>query len=430
MQPDSILLVLPVPFRAEAGRLLFESQAINGLDRWTDNFRRVVVACPVEPDWYSRAHPMQATYLDVDRVRDRDRLEFVPLPWAYGLTQAMRTYRPIRALLAEKIRECEFLSFAIGGLIGDWASVASLEAIRQGRPFSVWTDRVEHEVVKSGHLDQAGLKRAYRMIKNNAIVSPLMKRLHRHIIRNCALGLFHGHDCFVSYAPDCSEPHLVHDIHLKPEDQIPGPMVEAKVARVRAGGPLRITYAGRAVAMKGPMDWLRIIAAVRDAGVSFRATWLGDGSQIGEMRSEVDRLGLGGVVDLAGHLEDRQELLRRLRDSDLFVFCHKTPESPRCLIEALMSGVPLAGYDSPFPRDLLGPMADRLLGPRNDEAGLEATILRLDGDREELAGLIQSAAEAGRSYSDVAVFRHRSELIREHLKVGDRPRPVNATPGR
>src|SRR5882672_7391585 len=50
-ESDSILLVLPVPFRHDReGRLLVEKQAANGLDRWAENFLRLVIACPLKPD--------------------------------------------------------------------------------------------------------------------------------------------------------------------------------------------------------------------------------------------------------------------------------------------------------------------------------------------------------------------------------------------
>jgi glycosyltransferase involved in cell wall biosynthesis len=103
----------------------------------------------------------------------------------------------------------------------------------------------------------------------------------------------------------------------------------------------------------------------------------------------------------------------------VFVFCHKTPESPRCLIEALMSGAAIVGYDSPYPRDLVGDAADRLLVPRDGIPALARRLAELDADRAGLAALIQAAAAVGAGYSDREVFRHRSELIRRHLSTSD-----------
>ncbi len=51
VERDSLLLVLPVSFRIDPeGRLLFEKQACNGLERWAEHFRSLVVACPLKPD--------------------------------------------------------------------------------------------------------------------------------------------------------------------------------------------------------------------------------------------------------------------------------------------------------------------------------------------------------------------------------------------
>ena len=38
-------------------------------------------------------------------------------------------------LLAEKMRSSKFLSFAIGGLFGDWDAIAATVAIAQCRPY-------------------------------------------------------------------------------------------------------------------------------------------------------------------------------------------------------------------------------------------------------------------------------------------------------
>ena len=53
-----------------------------------------------------------------------------------------------RKLLAEEIERCEYLQFAIGNLIGDWAGVAATEARKQGRSYAIHTDRVEPQLLR------------------------------------------------------------------------------------------------------------------------------------------------------------------------------------------------------------------------------------------------------------------------------------------
>ena len=45
----------------------------------------------------------------------------------------------------------------------------------------------------------------------------------------------------------------------------------------------------------------------------------------------------------------------------------------------------------------------------------EALLAGLARDRQRLADLIGRAAQDGHPFNDVAVFRHRSEVIRAHL---------------
>lgn len=412
----SLLLVLPVPFqRSSEGSLLVEKQAANGLERWAENFQYVVVAAPVEGSEESSPSSTTVEYVEVDTLSCRRRLELIPLPSAYRLGVFLSSYRSVRQVLADKIRTSEYLCFAIGGLVGDWASVAALEAIRQKKPFSVWTDRVEHQVAKNYYRDHQSLKRLYHFVKGQLWVSPLMRRLEHHVISNCQLGLFHGLDCLKAYSPYCSNPHLVHDIHLKPSDRIGEDQLIQKLDRVGRKDKLQILYVGRAAAMKGPFDWIEVMAKLHSRGIAFEATWVGDGPLLPAMRQQVERLNLEHLVHMPGFIGDRLHLLQMMRGSDLFVFCHKTPESPRCLIESLMSANPILGYGSPYAEDLLGDLAPRLLVPCDQVTALVDRIVDFDRQREQLAEVMQSCNRLGAQYSDEAVFAHRSHLIKQYL---------------
>ena len=421
---SSILLVLPVPFcRDSEGKVLVEEQAGNGLDRWADNFQNVVIASPLKPN-NSLDSGKIYEYINIEAIQSANRVEFIPLPWAYELKTFLASYYRTRALLAEKIRQCDYLLFGIGGLVGDWPAVAALEALRQKKSFSVWTDRVEYSVIQNAYRDSRGLQRIYRRARHNLIISPLMKALTHHIIARADLGLFHGRDCFDAYSPHCRLSYLVHNIHLKPENRIDSAQLQTKLHRVRSGGPLRIVYAGRVAGMKGPFDWIQAMAILRDSGVAFRASWLGDGPLLAGARAEVVRLNLSDLVDFPGFVRDRSQLLNTLRDADIFVFCHKTLESPRCLIEALMSGSPILGYDSPYPRDLLDDLAPSVLVARDDITALAERMADLNRDRGKLAELIQKSYELGAHFSDSAVFRHRSDLIKYHLGAVQEAKPI------
>lgn len=403
---DTLLLYAPVPLYASEDGYLLEDQACNGLRLWSENFERVIVMHPLEPgkappSWI----PVRSSGIDLTRV------EIVALPSAYRPDRFMRHYRTVRRQIAQLIDRAQYLSFSIGGLFGDWGSVAAFEAHRKGRRFAVWTDRVESEVVR--HQAQAAPTLKARL--RASIYHRPMAMLERAIIRRSTVGLFHGAETHATYAPYAKAAEIVHDIHLSEQDRIPAQELAVKRSDVVSPGPLRICYLGRANAMKGTDDWIDVMATLKSASIDFRATWLGEGECLPDMKHRVQSLGLDEQVSLPGFVRDRASLLKALRTAHVFVFCHKTPESPRNLIEALVSGTPIVGYDSPFPRDLIALNGGGLLTPKDDVHELAAILVTLAGDRERLADLIGRAALDGGPFNDVAVFKHRSEVIRAYL---------------
>ncbi len=400
-------LVLPVPFRMQDGALYVEAQASNGLDRWADNFAHVTVAAPVVPEELVGSLA-GVRWLPVAGLEHAARITCQPLPWAYS----PRTYFKVKAAtvlaMRAEIERAEHLQFAIGGLVGDWAAVAALEAKQMGRKYAVHTDRVEHEVMRR---TAAGLGLARRL--KIALEAPLMERLHRQAIEGASLGLWHGEECFRAYSPWCGENHLIHDVHTKAADLISASELEGKLAELMTAPVLRICYTGRLDPMKAPLEWLGAVAAARNAGAAIEATWFGEGAMLGEAQAACARLGLGGVVRFGGFVADRAALLAEVRRAHVLMFTHVTPESPRNLLEALVCGTPIVGYANPYASDLLQGLGGGELVPVHDFAGLGRVVAGLAGDRARLGGMVKAAAENGRRFSDAAVFAERSGLVKQ-----------------
>lgn len=399
-----LLLYAPVPLYRKNGHLFLEDQARNGLRLWAENFDYLTVMMPVTdaelpPSW----GPLEMVGPNLNRIT------VMPLPMAYRPDQFLRHQSAVRAEIRNLIRQADYLSFAIGGLFGDWGSVGCHEAYRMGRPYGVWTDRVESKVVRQsigqGHWRQSLRARLYH--------HP-MAWLERRLIHRAHVGFFHGRETYETYAPFCRNPQLVHDIHIRKEDHIRADALENKANH--AGQPLlNIVYMGRADPMKGPFDWVDVLKGAAEAGAQFQASWIGEGSELEAMRRRIAELGLTDRISTPGFMSDRALVLTALRDADIFLFCHKTPESPRCLIESLTSGTPIVGYEGAFARDLISPNGGGALVPLNDVAALTDQVVKLSRDTDRLVSLIRRAAADGAPYDDVSVFHHRSELIHEHL---------------
>jgi glycosyltransferase involved in cell wall biosynthesis len=413
-QQQGMLLVLPVPFQICNGRLLFEAQACNGLERWADNFGKIIVAAPVMPEGMA-VEDQAGVWKDTATLENLQRFEFVPLPWAYSMREFFTHYRSTSTLLANLINRCEYLQFAISSLWGDWAAIAALEAKKQNRPYAIHTDVVDYRAILQIHQNKSWPKRL-----KARVLSSLTRHYHQWIIRQCSLGLWHGEDCYRAYSPFCPNSHLIHDVHTKSQDSITPKQLRAKLAQRRTDSTLRICYAGRMVEMKAPLDWLRAIAHAQQMGVKLEATWFGEGPLRPDMEQLIDELGLQKVVHLAGFERDRQSLLQKIREADVMLFTHITPESPRCLIEALICGTPIVGYHSAYAEDLLRGQAGGYLVPTHNWRQLSEKLQDLARNRQELVKLIQQAAANGQRFSDEFVFRERSRLITTHL-----PRSAN-----
>jgi len=406
--PTELLLVLPVCLARGPDGLLFEAQACNGMERWLENFSRIEVICPVLSDEEFRcAH--STVWKPVSDIAGVERVNFIGLPYAPKLGSFVWSHRSSRAIIRQAIERSRYLCFAIGGLFGDWGAVACLEAQRLGRPYAVWTDRVEHKV----GLIAASTLSFFQRVKARARAR-LMYRLERRCIRRAALGLFHGASCFAEYAPWCRNSHLVHDVHAKVSDAISSEQLEVKCRQIAGGTRARIIYVGRADEMKGPLEWLEVLDLARKQGLDFEARWIGDGPLRSDMQRAVTNRGLEAVVGLPGFVADRGQLLASLRESHLFLFCHKTPESPRNLVEALISGCPIVGYGSDFAADITSDGGGEFVAT-GDTAALAQQLCQLASDRTKLVALTQAAAASGKKFNDVAVFQHRSNLIKQHL---------------
>jgi colanic acid/amylovoran biosynthesis glycosyltransferase len=402
IRDSSILLVLPVPFmKSKNGQVYFEKQACNGLRLWRKNFARVVVAAPCKP-----GEPSKGEWIPLPVMVGVD---CVQLPYAYHPVKFIRTLRSTRRLLRDLISQSRYLQFAVGGLIGDWALIACLEAIRSKRPYSVWTDNVGSEIVWLSAISKGSVK---SRLQSLATFWPT-KLYERHVIKRSALGLFHGQETYSAYAEFCPVPRLVHNVHLGPEMIANDEQLQAK-ARDIANRALRICYAGRVESEKGPQDWIAVLQRVKKAGCNFTAIWIGTGSLLEEMRSSAKNAGLQSDVEFLGRV-DHGRAVSVMKESDLMLFCHKLPESPRCLIESLMSGTPIVGYDGHFPRDIISSYGGGVLTNANDIEALARAVIGIDQNRGQLPALAKAARNDGSVFNDEAVFRHRSDLIKEFL---------------
>ncbi len=405
---EGLLLDVGVPFMEGPNGLLVEAQALNGIRLWSTHFGHVTVCAPIQAP--GDAFNATSVYVDPAELLATGRVSLEAFPWGYHVLDHFRYRTEVRRRYEALVTQHRYLCFTNLGSFGAWGSFGVEASIRQGKPFAIWLDLVVHEWVKS---DRGASSDSLR----SKVKSILAKRATDLAVAHCNLGLFHGKTVYDAYAPFCRQPELVHDIHISPRDEISDDMIATRLASRNRGGKFHVGYLGRAHPMKAPLQWIEAIAIVAKSigSARLKATWLGDGPLLEPARERVRELGLESVIEFRGFVADRGEILDFLRAQDVFAFCHVTPESPRCLIEALISGLPIVGYDSSYARELVEGRGGALLSGMGDPVALAANLIGLAEEHVALERLTWEAASNRGIYNDEAVFRHRSELIHQYL---------------
>jgi hypothetical protein len=161
-----------VPLLKTDGKIYIESQAMNGMHKWAENFDSVTVLCPEINDVQKKPS------IEWVPIEYNPKVKVISLPLNYGYFKFISDFFQHREILRNEINKHKFAVFSIGGLAGDWGAVAALMCIYDKKKYGIWTDRVEHNVVKG----QASRKKRIKKLYNKYVVPFMMKSYHIQII--------------------------------------------------------------------------------------------------------------------------------------------------------------------------------------------------------------------------------------------------------
>jgi glycosyltransferase involved in cell wall biosynthesis len=151
------------------------------------------------------------------------------------------------------------------------------------------------------------------------------------------------------------------------------------------------------------------MAALRDSGRHFTMTLVGDGPLRPNLEHRVERLGLGGLVRLAGQLP-RDEVRRLQQTARAAVITSAWEGMPVSVLEAMACGCPVVGTDVPGIRDLVTHERTGLLVPAEPEAIAAACARLLDA--------APRAARRAAAARDVVVERYSLDrMAAEHASL-------------
>jgi glycosyltransferase involved in cell wall biosynthesis len=115
-----------------------------------------------------------------------------------------------------------------------------------------------------------------------------------------------------------------------------------------------VVWIGRVHRQKGIDDLLDTLAALKQRLPGLRAMFIGNVRDA--LRPEVERRGLGTVVEFAGFVSE-EEKIRLFKASRVFLMPSTHEGSPRVIGESIIAGTPVVAYDIPNYRPLFGEFA-------------------------------------------------------------------------
>jgi len=129
----------------------------------------------------------------------------------------------------------------------------------------------------------------------------------------------------------------------------------------------RIGFIGQITRRKNVFDILDVFETLHSKDKNIELVLIGDGEQREELQCYADKLGSASAVKFAGFLDNRLEWLKTF---DLFVLTSTLEGIPRCLMEAMAMGVPVAAYNIPGVDQLITNGETGLLAPPGDKQAL------------------------------------------------------------
>lgn len=210
-----------------------------------------------------------------------------------------------------------------------------------------------------------------------------------------------GTPTYDSYAGLSRDTLLFFDNRVRQCAVIDDLSLAAKAAALRKGGPLRLVFGGRFVAMKGILELPKVASALAKAGVPFTFDIFGSGPLESDLESRIRAEGLQDRMALRGVLDFETGWIPYLRENaDIFVCCHVQGDPSSTYPEVMSCGVPIAGYNNEAFQGIVRESGAGWGVPLFDAATLAQELARLHGAREEIV----AAATRARNFASQHAF--------------------------
>jgi len=159
---------------------------------------------------------------------------------------------------------------------------------------------------------------------------------------------------------------------------------------VLASDATDLVYVGEFRHIKGADLLIDAVAQLRAHGKALTLTLAGDGEEMGSLKSQVERHGLGGAIRFIGHVKARYGFSK----GKLLVVPSRGDSMPYVVIEAAAAGIPMIAANVGGIPEIFETHTDALFAPNS-------------------AGVMANAIET--SLDDVATAASRAKALRERI---------------
>ena len=270
---------------------------------------------------------VEAAYHAKEALRaDNEQVSFVELPDYVGPVQYLKVKSRIKHLIKTEIVPGRAYLCRLPGIIGgEVISVLKRREISYacevvGDPWEVFgPDGVRHPLrIVLRHRGRRSLRRQVAAASSVLYVT-------KQSLQNrypCSEGVF---------STDVS------DVLLLKEN------IASYAKKLENKGEYRLISVGSLGQMyKSPDVVIRALAILKKQGIRCHLSWLGDGKYKEEMKGLAESLGVADEICFCGNVP-AAEVVRHLRESDIFLLVSKTEGLPRAMVEAMAQGLPCIG---------------------------------------------------------------------------------------
>jgi glycosyltransferase involved in cell wall biosynthesis len=157
-----------------------------------------------------------------------------------------------------------------------------------------------------------------------------------------------------------------------------------------------VVMVGALAREKDPVTFVHAVAAAHARAGTLRALLVGDGPLRGVVESEVERLGISGVLRLTGHRTDADAIIAA---ADILALSSVEEGLGSVLLDAMAFGKPVVATDAGGIPEAVAHGVTGLLVPAGDASAMGNAIVRIASDRELAARLSSGARERAPRYS-------------------------------